>query len=133
MHGDLKVFCVSNTDYLRHRNDERSIALKHLELSGITALRRYCQSIPAEAQFRAVAAFLEHQVPTLVGSIRQWVLQGSDGVTTERAEALRRVLERSDECFRQVCLGYASQSSVILIRAVDSYTIQTQAKSKERI
>jgi hypothetical protein len=104
MNGDLKVFCVSNKDYWGYRDGDRLIAQKHSDLSGIAALRRYCQSIPAEAQFRAVVGFLEHQVPTLIGSIRQWVLQGSDDMTAQRAETLRRVLSHSEEYLQQVCL-----------------------------
>ena len=112
MNGDLKVFCVSNTDYLSYRNDESPIARKYSDLSGIAAMREYCQLIPAEAQFRAVAGFLEHQVPTLVGSIRQWTLQGSDNITVERAEKLKHVLERSEEYLQQVCPCYSRYSGM---------------------
>lgn len=104
MDGDLKVFCVSNKDYWSYRDGGHLIAQKHSDLSGIAALRRYCQSIPAEAQFRAVVGFLERQVPTLIGSIRQWVLQGSDDMTAQRAETLRSALSRSEEYLQQVCL-----------------------------
>jgi len=96
MDRDLRVFCVSNTDYQKHRNEEYPIAKRHSELSGIAGLRKYCQSIPAKAQFRAVTAFLQHQVPTLVGSIKQWILQGSDSMTVEKADAFQRLLNQCD-------------------------------------
>lgn len=130
MNEDLRVFCVSNTDYQKHRNDERSIAEKHSDLSGIIDLRKYCQSIPAEAQFRAVVAFLNHQVPTLIGSIRQWVLQGSDSsLTAEKADTLRRLLDQCEEQFQHVRLDRARQSRGILIKVVGSYTVQTERES----
>jgi hypothetical protein len=129
MNEDLRVFCVSNTDYQKHRNDERSVAQKQSDLSGIIDLRKYCQSIPAEAQFRAVVAFLNHQVPTLMGSIRQWVLQGSDGMTVEKADTLRRLLDQCEEQFQYVRLGRARQSRGILIKVVGSYTVQTARES----
>src|SRR5438128_1132255 len=76
--GDLKVFCVSNTDYFEHRQDEQTRAESRLELSGIIGLRRYCHKVPAEAQFAAAAAFIEHNVPAFIGSLRQWAVAGSD-------------------------------------------------------
>jgi hypothetical protein len=107
MDGDLKVFCVSNWEYNQYielRKDEPFSASRHEELSGIKALRLYCQLIPAEAQFKAAGAFLEHQVPGLVGSIRQWLLQDSDGVT---AEALAGSLNRA----RAECNGVSLHPS----------------------
>lgn len=89
-----RVFCVSNKLYSDHREDSRERAEAYIELSGIPELRRYCQSVPAEAQFRAAAAFLEHRVPTLLGSLNQWALVGSDSVTAESAATLSRVVNR---------------------------------------
>jgi len=74
-----------------------------VELSGIPELRRYCQSIPAAAQFEAVTAYLQHQVPSMIGSIRQWLLQGAEGLTVERAQSLRNALESSKAQLLQVC------------------------------
>ncbi|KAF2496947.1 hypothetical protein BU16DRAFT_616988 [Lophium mytilinum] len=92
---DLRIFCVSNVEYSEYRNEDVTLGTPHVNLSGIPDLRQYCQLIPAAAQFGAVAAFLEHQVPSLLGSIRQWLLQGSDGLTAERADALRAALDGS--------------------------------------
>ncbi|KAF2801711.1 uncharacterized protein BDZ99DRAFT_528183 [Mytilinidion resinicola] len=92
---DLRIFCVSNVEYSEYRNEDVTLGGPHVNLSGIPELRQYCQLIPAAAQFGAVAAFLEHQVPSLLGSIRQWLLQGTDGLTAERADALRAALDSS--------------------------------------
>jgi hypothetical protein len=99
---DLQVFCVSNAEYSTYRDEEITMALQRVKLSGIPALRQYCQLIPAAAQFDAVTAFLEHQVPSLLGSVRQWLLQGSDGLSAERASTLRAALESSRRKFLQV-------------------------------
>ncbi|KAL1980018.1 hypothetical protein VTN96DRAFT_4795 [Rasamsonia emersonii] len=96
-----RVFCVSNRLYSEHREDSRERAEAYIGLSGVRELRRYCQSVPAEAQFRATAAFLEHQAPTLLRSLNQWALAGSDRVTAERAATLRQVLTECEEMFRQ--------------------------------
>lgn len=64
----------------------------YLQLSGIRELRHYCQLVPAEAQFRFIAAFLEHRAPAVLRSVKQWTLTGCDNVTAERAKTLRQVL-----------------------------------------
>ncbi|GMF67909.1 unnamed protein product [Aspergillus oryzae] len=73
----------------------------YIELSGIRELRRYCQLVPAEAQFRFTAAFIEHRVPAVVRSVKQWALAGSDDVTAERADALRQILRDVENVFRE--------------------------------
>ncbi|KAL1967746.1 hypothetical protein VTN77DRAFT_3003 [Rasamsonia byssochlamydoides] len=96
-----RVFCVSNRLYSEHREDGRERAEAYIGLSGVRELRRYCQSVPAEAQFRATEAFLKHRAPTLLRSLNQWALAGSDQVTAERAATLRQVLTECEEMFRQ--------------------------------
>jgi hypothetical protein len=102
-YNDIQVFCVSNTLYRDHRQDPPDSAEAYLNLSGILDLRRYCQLVPAEAGLRATRAFLTHQVPALLGSIRQWVLAGSDTITTERAATLSRALEDVEVTLHNVC------------------------------
>ncbi|KAJ5494558.1 hypothetical protein N7463_010645 [Penicillium fimorum] len=94
-HAGIRVFCISNTLYSDYRCSVNSQAEAYVDLSGIRELRRHCQLVPAESQMRATSAFLEHQVPALLGSIRQWALSGADSVTAERSAILRRVLENA--------------------------------------
>ncbi|KAI2927158.1 hypothetical protein CBS147321_11250 [Aspergillus niger] len=63
---------------------------------GIQELRRYCQSVPADAQFQATVSYLQKEVPALLGSITQWALSGTSTVTMARAEVLRRVLAEAE-------------------------------------
>ncbi|CAI7666524.1 unnamed protein product [Penicillium discolor] len=100
-YGNIQVFCVSNTLYSEHRNSDPIQADRYLELTGIRELRRYCQLVPAEAQMRATTAFLEDEVPAMVGSIRQWALSGTDPVTAEKAAQLRRVLRDSQDALHR--------------------------------
>lgn len=79
------------------------MAAEHVELSGIPELRRYCQVDSSEAQLRTATAFLENQVPSLLGSIKQLLMQESNGVFTADSEsALRAAIESSKEHFHQV-------------------------------
>ncbi|KAJ5421592.1 hypothetical protein N7491_010037 [Penicillium cf. griseofulvum] len=100
-YDDIQVFCVSNTLYSEYQNSDPIQADRYLELTGIRELRRYCQLVPAEAQMRATTAFLEDEVPAMVGSIRQWALSGTDPVTAEKADQLRRVLNDSQDALRR--------------------------------
>ena len=95
--GDLKVFCVSNKQYFEHRHDEQSWAEPRLELSGIVNLRKYCHSIPAEAQFSAAAAFIEHDAPAFVRSLHQWALGGTDEISKEKAQEIQMLVKHLEE------------------------------------
>ncbi|EIT76021.1 hypothetical protein BDV35DRAFT_356397 [Aspergillus flavus] len=101
-HGaEVRVFCISNEWYSKYRQDANRHTDTYIELSGIRELRRYCQLVPAEAQFRFTAAFIEHRVPAVVRSVKQWALAGSDDVTAERADALRQILRDVENVFRE--------------------------------
>lgn len=97
VHGDLNVFCVSNKDYFKHRYDEQKRAESRLELSGIVNLRKHCHSIPAGAQFEAASAFMEHEVPAFLGSLKQWAVAGADEVNEEKAKYMKGIMKSLEE------------------------------------
>ncbi|GIJ92098.1 hypothetical protein Asppvi_011073 [Aspergillus pseudoviridinutans] len=99
--NQARIFCVSNKLYADHRANDHEQANGYLELSGITELRRYCQSVPADAQLRATESFLQNQVPALLGSLTQWALAGSDSVTASRAEVLRDALKEAEQTLQR--------------------------------
>lgn len=101
-HGRAQVFCVSNTLYSTYRDDDGEQASAYVALSGIPDLRRYCQSVPADAQMRATESYLGNQVPALLGSITQWTLARSDSAIAGRAEMLRRVLTDAEKTVQMV-------------------------------
>ncbi|KAL2813782.1 hypothetical protein BDW59DRAFT_178151 [Aspergillus cavernicola] len=96
-----RIFCVSNTLYSKYRNMNRVHADAYLELSGIRDLRRYCQSIPADAQLHATEMFLENTVPALLVSLALWASAVSEGTTLGRAEGLRGVLHDAEQSLLQ--------------------------------
>ncbi|KAK9586859.1 hypothetical protein V6Z92_005793 [Aspergillus fumigatus] len=100
--NQARVFCVSNTLYKDYRANDHEQANEYLELSGIRELRRYCQSVPAEAQLRATESFLQNQVPALLGSLTQWALAGSDAVPVGQADVLRDVLNEAEQTLQRV-------------------------------
>ncbi|KAJ6125737.1 hypothetical protein N7523_003357 [Penicillium sp. IBT 18751x] len=94
-HGDVKVFCVSNTLYSKYRFSGKSEEEAYVDLAGIRELRRYCHLVPAEALMHSAFVFLNIQVPTQLASLRQWTLSGTDSVTGGNAARLREVLENA--------------------------------------
>ncbi|KAJ6003115.1 hypothetical protein N7451_005662 [Penicillium sp. IBT 35674x] len=86
------VLCVSNSLYKTYCSGEQRLADAYIDLSGIRELREYCQLIPAAIQLRMTMAYLNHQIPAHLGSIRQWALAGADSVSANEAPALRAVL-----------------------------------------
>ncbi|RAK74660.1 uncharacterized protein BO72DRAFT_488077 [Aspergillus fijiensis CBS 313.89] len=107
--SNARVFCVSNKLYADHRFNDIEEANGYRALSGITELRRYCQSVPADAQFRATVAYIKNDVPALLGSIHQWVLAGSSGITVARAELLRGVLVKAETTLERNILSQDSE------------------------
>lgn len=101
-HEGIRVFCVSNTLYAKHRASRTHQAEAYVDLSGIRELRNYCQLVPAEAQLRATRTFFNHEVPALLLSLRQWALSGADSVTAERAATLRERLRNVEDVLRRV-------------------------------
>ncbi|PYH84639.1 hypothetical protein BO82DRAFT_304125 [Aspergillus uvarum CBS 121591] len=107
--NNARVFCVSNKLYADHRFIDIDEANGYRALSGITELRRYCQSVPADAQLRATVIYLKNEVPALLGSINQWVLAGSSGITVARAELLRGVLVEAERTLERNILSQDSE------------------------
>lgn len=98
------MFCVSNILYSEYRFSGKSDEEAYVDLAGIRELRRYCQLVPAAALMRSTSAFLNHEVPALLSSLRQWALSGVDPVTGGNAALLRRVLENAQNSFHRVFL-----------------------------
>ncbi|KAF2240355.1 hypothetical protein BU26DRAFT_442855 [Trematosphaeria pertusa] len=71
--GSLQIFCGSNKIYWKYRMKPASASKRHLELSGIMALRKYCIGMVAESHIRALNNYVKHQIPTLLGSASLWV------------------------------------------------------------
>ena len=102
----IRVFCVSNTLYAKYCASRTQQANAYLALTGIRELREYCQLVPAEAQLEATSNFLNHEVKSLILSLRQWVLAGADSVTAERATALRGLISNVENTLLRVCNTY---------------------------
>lgn len=103
----IGVFCASNTLYATYRTSEHRLANDYIALSEIRELREHCQMVPAAAQLRMIEAYLNHQVPGFLGSLRQWVLGGADSVSEERAAALRTAISQVDAIIRKVIFLYS--------------------------
>ncbi|KAL4891702.1 hypothetical protein BDV59DRAFT_181582 [Aspergillus ambiguus] len=97
----IAVFCVGNPMYSMLREAPPDEPEGYINLSGIRQLRRYCKSVPAQAQFHATSAFLNNLVPALMTSLRQWALAGVDSVTAEKAATLRRILGNMEDVLRR--------------------------------
>lgn len=97
--GNLNVFCVSNHIYKDQRDLPKSEAQRHLHLSGIPALRKFCVSVVSESQYRAAKQFMRVTVPAVIGNVGLWLQSGVDTVDAERRLAIIRTL---DEMERQL-------------------------------
>jgi len=98
----IEAFCVSNTLYATYRTSEHRLADDYIALTEIRELREHCQMVPAAAQLCMIEAYLNHQVPGFLGSLRQWVLAGADSISEERAAALRTAILQVDATIRRV-------------------------------
>ncbi|KAL3441007.1 hypothetical protein BJX65DRAFT_289514 [Aspergillus insuetus] len=103
-----RIFCVSNSLYKDHREKDSELASAYLELSGIKELRRYCQSVPADAQLRATESFLQNQLPATLGSLILWASASGNVVIASRAETLRGNLDEAAQTLERSLISRQS-------------------------
>lgn len=101
--GDLHVFCVSNTLYWDNR-DLRSHekVSRHLELSGIIAVRKHCMALVSENQLRVATKYLRDDIPNLLSNVKLWVQTGAGTADAERKLAVRKALDVFEDRLRGV-------------------------------
>ncbi|KAL2786690.1 hypothetical protein BJX66DRAFT_328406 [Aspergillus keveii] len=121
--NQTRIFCVSNSLYMDHREMDPELASAYLELSGIKELRRCCQSVPADAQLRATESFLQNQLPATLGSLLLWASASGNVVTASRAETLRDILHEAGQTLQQSLISRRS-----LIRLAQS-SLEDQFKN----
>ena len=102
--SDLKIFCVSNTDYWKYRSRPKDVALPFLRLSRILDVRRHCISIVAQSQLRAAKNYIRDDVPALLGSIGLWTQSGAGGVGVEQRQAIHNGVNEIERQFQEVSL-----------------------------
>ncbi|KAL1845937.1 hypothetical protein Daus18300_014397 [Diaporthe australafricana] len=108
--GDtLHVFCISNTMYWEKREEDKSVAEPFLNLSGIIAVRKHCNSMVTESQLRESRSFLDDDVPALLSEIELWVQSGAGSASAEEKQAVRRVLDKVERQLRKASQGLQSR------------------------
>ncbi|KAK3322792.1 hypothetical protein B0H66DRAFT_475296 [Apodospora peruviana] len=99
--GSLKVFCVSNTMYWKHREKPRDRSLPFLKLSGIIALRKHCAAMVAASQLRIATNYMDNDVRSLISSVELWVHSGGGTETAERKAVVRETLDVIEQRLRR--------------------------------
>ncbi|KAL2864222.1 uncharacterized protein BJX67DRAFT_374065 [Aspergillus lucknowensis] len=120
--NQTRIFCVSNRLYADNRAMDSEHADEYLALSNIRELRRYCQSVPADAQFRATESFLQNELPATLRSLTLWASPISDTVPVRLAETLRRVVDEAEETLRQTFNSRQSLVSLAQNSLEDQFT-----------
>lgn len=100
--GSLKVLCVSNTMYWKHREKPRDMFLPFLKLSGIIALRKHCVAMVAASQLRIATNYMNNDVRSLISSVELWVHSGAGTETAERKAVVRETLDMIEQRLRRV-------------------------------
>ena len=126
--GTFRVFCVSNDDYWRLRNEPGDIARPLMQLSGIIAVRTHCISIMAESQLRAVKRFIRDSIPAILSEVTLWVQSGAGSVSAERKQALRESLS-----VLEARLKIVSAYVIIQVNAEDMLNNQDLDGSSSRL
>ena len=99
--GRLEVFCVSNTDYETFSANGN---VDMVNASGIPALRRFCHTITAKAQYFEAKKFLHSTLPSLLTSTRLWVEKGRENDDVLDGKSKQEVFEG----FGTMCKGIES-------------------------
>lgn len=98
----LEVFCVSNTEYWDNRNEPKAYSLRHLQLSGILAVREHCMEMVSESQRRMAEHYIKHSIPALVRDVDLWVQSGLGTMTAERKQNVREALNTLEGRLKRV-------------------------------
>jgi hypothetical protein len=117
---DLKVFCVSNTYYWKHRYSTADQTPEYLHLTNILGLRAHCISLVAQSQLRAAKEYIIDKVPSLLGSVELWIQSGAGDIGVERRQAIRSIVEEIELQFQRVSSTRSFRFRVELIRKFDS-------------
>lgn len=88
----IRVFCVSNEDYRKHRIRPRGASLPYLELSGIIGFRRFCVSLVSESQRRSALLYMRDRIPSLLAQLDLWVQANQGGVASVLSPVVRQIL-----------------------------------------
>jgi hypothetical protein len=91
--ANIRVFCVGNDDYTKHRGKPRNDALRYLNLSGIIDLRRFCVSIVSESQHRSALLYMQDRIPDIVAHVDLWVQKHAEGEDSALRPAVRQILD----------------------------------------
>ncbi|KAI1821480.1 hypothetical protein F4861DRAFT_541892 [Xylaria intraflava] len=100
----LKVFCVSNELYNKHRKKPRDEAMRWLDLSGILAVRKHCCMMVSESQYRAATHYMENDIEVLIGELKLWVRSGEGSLSAERKAVIRDALDTVEQSlYTELC------------------------------
>ncbi|KAK7959857.1 uncharacterized protein PG986_004711 [Apiospora aurea] len=119
----LKVFCVSNTEYWDNRNEPKAEALRHLQLSGILSVREHCMEMVSESQRRMAEHYMKHSIPALVHDVDLWVQSGLGTMTAERKQNIRDALNTLEGRLKRARDG----GQLRLVRSVGSHDWNEEA------
>lgn len=106
--NDLKVFCVSNTEYWKHRDLPKDDALSSLQLSGILSLRKHCISMVASNQLCIAMKYIQDNIPAVLRDIELWVQSGAGSIDAERKEEMRTTLNTLEARLTRVRYSFES-------------------------
>ncbi|KAI9807921.1 MAG: hypothetical protein M1825_005227 [Sarcosagium campestre] len=113
---EVHIFCVSNKlykDNLRaggKAGAPGNRARESITKSGIPALRRFCHTIPAQAQYRSANHFLQSKLPGYLRSLENWLagnsqvqqnLQGAQAIIDRISRELEEVLHHSIDSIKE--------------------------------
>jgi hypothetical protein len=104
-------------------------AKRHLELSGIIALRRHCIAMVAESQLRIATRYMSSDIPALLGEIGLWVASGSGSTTAERKERVRETVDAMEAVLKRVNL-LSPSSSTMSSQCAGGYGADTDIRSR---
>ena len=123
---DLKVFCVSNKWYDKYNSTEGQGNPIQIRASGIPQLRAFCCLIPAQAQFEAVAHFLDVQIPGLLKGIDLWTKSGQATRASGLVTAVAKPVGVSKTVFENVS---TLPNSSVLTKELESIINDAQNNS----
>ncbi|KAK8079217.1 hypothetical protein PG994_003024 [Apiospora phragmitis] len=129
----LEVFCVSNTEYWDNRTEPRAEALRHLQLSGILAVREHCMEMVSESQRRMAEHYMKHSIPALVRDVDLWVQSGLGTMATEKKQNVRDALNTLEGRLKRDLWGSSSEINGISSSTRNRFKSLIYTPSRDKI
>lgn len=129
----LNVFCISNAFYSKYVGLAKAVGGRHVEVSGIPDLRKFCHQLAAEDQFRDGENFLVAKLAALLNKVTIWTdSRASNHFATHLDPNIAGELMAEIEKMKASLTGIVNECKATMKSAADEKLLQLFRQSNAK-